>query len=1512
MVDARSTATEMQMSRSMTSPNPARLNGEAPFLSVILQTGPRPPRTLAPNLTRRSHKKSRAGCYMCKSRKIKCGEQKPRCTNCLVKGLKCLYPVIDAHKRRDAPVPLAKRELSNMAPAVATFSILDMRFFHHFMTTAYPHLPLGNDHIWVNEVPLFAEGQDYLMHAILSLGASHLGRLTGVDYRRESLTHRGFAIAGLNQALSQPAKDFGQADAMLAACYALTFQASYMGDGLFDFITMVRGCALTTAKIKQEDAMTAFNLEADSHYKIMAPRMHRLPSVNPCLAEGGIEALAKFRAYMVTQLDKNFHEALQNVLRSLLASPRSGYQEFIGIYSIWYELSHDSFRAFLDPDNIAAQLLLAYFIALQMIMVPLAAYEWPQRANWSQAKVLYGAVEWAQGLFERLDDTPVGEHLMWPKQIVGIVVAELGGYYSHGPRVLRLDLPISQDPSPEEQIFEMGYWADGLEEMKMIPELVQSSAEFTATAEPERKEKKMTPFASNNTTAAGGPVRKSAFERQKDADAKKAREEAAATAAALAEFERSFEDDGGSATFTQRHGRPAPGFTKKRQYDDYAGKWNRQSGGRDERFDHLSPRRGSDEHAAPGDPEAARPTLHLSNLPPGTSPAVVKALMVPSPLVVEDVRILPGASADRKAMSALVTLATETPATDIDTLVSQLQNKYLGFGFYLSLSRHLSSAALTGAAVLKTPGGGSTNLPFGARPIQQHSSLSRAPPPGQSARFAPPTSYTSSSPYGSRTQSEVIVQPPTDLKQLKLIHKTLEALLTYGPEFEALLMSRPQIQKGEEWAWLWDARSQGGVYYRWRLWQTLTGSGNQGDDRVRYGSRQSANILFEGQSPWIAPEQGLKFEYVTELDEFVSDEDYNSSEEEDDEDYGLARRHNDHVSGGHGGQATSTTDGNDDVGYLNPLGKAKLMHLLSRLPDSIARLRRGDVARVTAFAIEHAGAGAPEVASLLTRNAAHPFSSYRPSPTSEKSHANGARPNEDEKSSPKDLSSACLVGLYIISDILSCSANAGVRHAWRYRVLFENALSKQKVFGRLGRLEKDLGWGKLKADKWKRSIQMLLNLWEGWSVFPHDKHEAFLDSFLNTPLTEAELAAAQAEAERKAEQAKESKNNSKWKSVEDDGIKGAVSQDVQMQDVDASPGADDADLDGVAMDEDGLIDDDIDGVSLADNKIRTRVDYSSLTKEEQKSFVNAYQCLLNLPSNLDQTTYPAATNRYFDYAIVHVNRTQYVHISGFFLTWHRYFIHLIEQDLRNSCGYTGRWPYWNYAATAGSIETSAILNGDEYSLSGNGIFNDTGPIQLGENLVIPHGSGGGCVTTGPFANLTLPIAFIDPSQLVTGGLPDDAFAYNPSCLRRDLNNYVATTYTNQEHITKATHAATAADFELAINGILGSGSLGVHSGAHFEVGGQMNSIHISAQDPVWYPLHTFIDLLYDSWQRNNPDVAYDLHGTGTALNNPPTANVTLDSIEPDWGYFQTEPIQVRDLVSTTKGPFCYQYDVHVS
>jgi U2-associated protein SR140 len=123
---------------------------------------------------------------------------------------------------------------------------------------------------------------------------------------------------------------------------------------------------------------------------------------------------------------------------------------------------------------------------------------------------------------------------------------------------------------------------------------------------------------------------------------------------------------------------------------------------------------------------------------PGTSPALIKSLF-PSTITVDAVRILPPSgpvTLERKSVSAIVTTAKDTPANDIDTAVNGLQNRYLGWGFYLSLSRHLSSAALNaGMPVSAGTVSATSSLPFGARPIPTGpgGGLSRAPPRAHTA-----------------------------------------------------------------------------------------------------------------------------------------------------------------------------------------------------------------------------------------------------------------------------------------------------------------------------------------------------------------------------------------------------------------------------------------------------------------------------------------------------------------------------------------------------------------------------------------------------------------------------------------------------------------------------------------------------------------------------------------------------------------------------------------------------------
>ncbi|KAI6375767.1 hypothetical protein MCOR25_002926 [Pyricularia grisea] len=678
------------------------------------------------------------------------------------------------------------------------------------------------------------------------------------------------------------------------------------------------------------------------------------------------------------------------------------------------------------------------------------------------------------------------------------------------------------------------------------------------------------------------PTKKSVFERQREeAEAKRRREEAE-TAAVLEDFVKSFDRDsdrdnsrdnrfphsksdrplnvsdrpqGFGAGAGKRHfgiqsGLPPPKsgpgslgplpttFGRKRTFDGFSDRGERGEGtvGRArpgvgehdnssrkiaKAFDNSEDEAESLASDRAEEKAVSKPTLRLSNLPPGSSQSLIKSL-IPASLNVENVKFLPPAgpiNTERKSATAIVTLSPETAATEIDAAVSTLQNRYLGFGFYLSLHRHLSSAAIS-SSLITTQTNSHSSHPFGAKPVSQPKDRSSYRSRGRG--FAPPTSYDAQvgSPVNRPGVMHVPVRPPKDIHMLRTIHMVVESILEHGPEFEALLMSRPDVQREEKWAWIWDARSEGGVWYRYRLWEVITGA------RTQRGKGKFVP-LFEGGSAWKLPDQPLSYEYTAGVDEFVSDSEYNSS---DDDDF-----YDEHVGkSGEGGPGAAAAGNEQEENVLSPLEKAKLVHLLARLPTTLSKLRKGDIARVTTFAITHASRGTDEITDLIVSNVEKPFAfssanpDYKPNQNDRAKDTKSLSPAPDSKapSEPQDVSTSKLIGLYVISDILSSSSTSGIRHAWRYRQHFEAALRNRKVCEGLGMVPEKMGWGRLRAEKWKRSVGLVLGHWEGWCVFPAESQAFFVDSFENPPA----LALAQQQKEAKeAEEALSKKN--KWKTV---------------------------------------------------------------------------------------------------------------------------------------------------------------------------------------------------------------------------------------------------------------------------------------------------------------------------------------------------------------------------------------------
>jgi tyrosinase len=315
---------------------------------------------------------------------------------------------------------------------------------------------------------------------------------------------------------------------------------------------------------------------------------------------------------------------------------------------------------------------------------------------------------------------------------------------------------------------------------------------------------------------------------------------------------------------------------------------------------------------------------------------------------------------------------------------------------------------------------------------------------------------------------------------------------------------------------------------------------------------------------------------------------------------------------------------------------------------------------------------------------------------------------------------------------------------------------------------------------------------------------------------------------------------------------------------------------------------------------------------ERKAYTDAVLCLQHKPSQLDPAVYPGAKTRYDDFVAVHINLTLGIHLDALFLSWHRNYVFLYQQALEEECGYQGVAPYWHWPKWANKLNESPLFDGSEYSLSGDGAYNASlGPYIIGPNATLPRGSGGGCVTSGPFKNHIANLGPFDFSLVFTanGVLPSWAFDYNPRCFSRDLNTYVAETYTNQSDVDALLDTQTIEDFQDVLSGVAGTLNLGPHGGGHLTMGAQGFDFFASPNDPAFFLHHGQIDRLWWKWQMEDPVSRIygnnSLFGTSTILNIPPSPNSTLTDYEQF--VILDEPRQIKELMSIHAGPFCYTY-----
>jgi tyrosinase len=128
-----------------------------------------------------------------------------------------------------------------------------------------------------------------------------------------------------------------------------------------------------------------------------------------------------------------------------------------------------------------------------------------------------------------------------------------------------------------------------------------------------------------------------------------------------------------------------------------------------------------------------------------------------------------------------------------------------------------------------------------------------------------------------------------------------------------------------------------------------------------------------------------------------------------------------------------------------------------------------------------------------------------------------------------------------------------------------------------------------------------------------------------------------------------------------------------------------------------------------------------------------------------------------------------------------------------------------------------------------GVPYPSGPNQA-PGIQIPPDQGGGCVTSGPFANISVNLG---PVLSILDNVPKnpqpDGLGYNPRCLRRDLNKYAAAVTGANYTYTLITTASNIDLFQNAMQGghpgdFFLEGRWGVHGGGHFTTGGDPGGV----------------------------------------------------------------------------------------
>lgn len=287
-----------------------------------------------------------------------------------------------------------------------------------------------------------------------------------------------------------------------------------------------------------------------------------------------------------------------------------------------------------------------------------------------------------------------------------------------------------------------------------------------------------------------------------------------------------------------------------------------------------------------------------------------------------------------------------------------------------------------------------------------------------------------------------------------------------------------------------------------------------------------------------------------------------------------------------------------------------------------------------------------------------------------------------------------------------------------------------------------------------------------------------------------------------------------------------------------------------------------------------RREWRTLTPEEKQHYIESVLCLGTIDSALPKHF---NSSLHEDYPWIHAHVGYSTHHSAAFLPWHRYFLKIYHDTLKNQCGYQGELVYWDWTLDWDDLAHSPVFDRTT-GFGGDG--DPKGDITIGNS--------GRCVIDGPFAGLQA--KFYDVK-------------YKPHCLSRGFR----TDDGRLGVIDGSLISPDSIEEVLQIDGyeeFVTSMESKVHDAIPFGIAGDFETF-TAPYDPLFFLHHTQLDRLWWLWQQRRPDVRLAEY-TGHKLKH----SIEMASLDDKIKMQSLAPeIEVREMMETDKegGMLCYGY-----